>query len=92
MGKIVTTADFIKKVKEIHGNLYDYSKVNYVNNYTRIIVICPKHGEFLQQPSNHLNGTGCRKCIAKPKKPKLEGFARSIDFNNIKHNTYNENL
>ena len=53
---------FIKKAKEIHGDKYDYSKVKYVNNITKICIICPEHGEFWQIPSNHLRGFGCKKC------------------------------
>lgn len=53
---------FIKKAKEVHGNKYDYSKVEYINNSTKVCIICPKHGEFYQLPSNHLKGYGCYKC------------------------------
>ena len=53
---------FINKAKKIHGNKYDYSKVNYKNNSTNIIIICPEHGEFNQAPANHLVGKGCIKC------------------------------
>ncbi len=58
----LTTDDFIKKAKEIHGNTYDYSLVDYKNNSTKIKIICPKHGEFIQVPSNHLLKHGCDKC------------------------------
>lgn len=59
----MTTEEFIKKAKEIHGDKYDYSKVVYVNNSTKVKLICPKHGEFLITPNNHLTlGRGCRKC------------------------------
>ena len=58
-----TTESFIEKAKLIHGDKYDYSKVNYVNVKTKIIVICPIHGEFETTPDNHINGkTGCPKC------------------------------
>ena len=57
-----TTEEFIKKVKKIHGNKYDYSKVNYINNCTEVIVICPTHGEFLQIPYVHISGCGCGIC------------------------------
>ena len=60
-----TTADFISKAKEIHDNKYDYSKVNYVNNHTKVCIICSKHGEFWQTPHNHLCGNGCSKCSLK---------------------------
>lgn len=36
--------------------------VNYVNNRTKVIIICAKHGSFLQTPDNHLQGMGCKKC------------------------------
>ena len=60
----LTTEIFIKKAKAIHGDKYDYSKVNYVNNHTPICIICPKHGEFWQLPMVHLrpNKGGCLKC------------------------------
>ena len=57
-----TTDDFIKKAREVHGDKYDYSKVNYVKNSTKVCIICPEHGEFWQIPSNHLKGFGCPKC------------------------------
>ena len=53
---------FLKKAKEIHGDKYDYSKVDYVNSSTKVCIICPKHGEFWQTPHAHLNGLGCKKC------------------------------
>lgn len=61
-GKILTTEDFIKKVKTIHGEKYDYSLVDYVNNITIVKIICPIHGEFEQKPHNHKRGSGCPKC------------------------------
>ena len=57
-----TTEEFIAKAKAIHGEKYDYSKVMYVKNDEKVIIICPKHGEFLQTPMTHLRGNGCQKC------------------------------
>ena len=62
MPKKLTTEEFISKAKEVHGNKYDYSKVEYVNNHTKVCIICPKHGEFWQTPNHHLLGHGCSKC------------------------------
>ena len=53
------TENFINKAKKIHGDKYDYSKVEYVNNHTKVCVICPKHGEFWQRPKPHLSKHGC---------------------------------
>ena len=60
--KKFTTDDFVNKAKEIHGDKYDYSAVEYVNIYTPVTIICPDHGEFSQVPNDHLCGYGCRKC------------------------------
>jgi hypothetical protein len=57
-----TTEQFIERAKEVHDDDYDYSKVEYVNGKTKVCIICPKHGEFLQIPNNHLHGQGCPKC------------------------------
>ena len=54
--------DFIKKANEKHGDKYDYSKVTYVNDCTKITIHCPEHGNFEQTPNSHLNGRGCPKC------------------------------
>ena len=43
----LTTEVFIKKAHAVHGNKYDYSKVEYVNNESDVVIICPEHGEFL---------------------------------------------
>ena len=57
------TEEFIKKAREIHGDKYDYSKVIYIDNITKVCIICPIHGEFWQQPNNHLTGyEGCKYC------------------------------
>lgn len=52
------TEYFIAQAKKIHGDKYDYSKVEYINNKTKVIIIS-KHGEFLQSPNAHLAGDGC---------------------------------
>lgn len=52
---------FINQAKEIHGDKYDYSQINYKNSITKIVIVCKKHGCFLQSPSNHLK-SGCLYC------------------------------
>lgn len=54
--------NFIKKSIFMHGERYDYSKVNYVNIKTKVCIICKIHGEFLQDFNNHLKGRGCPVC------------------------------
>ena len=66
--------NFITKSKEIHGDKYDYSKVEYVNNRSKVCIICPEHGEFLQIPDKHLQGEGCPKCCKKNRRYTTEEF------------------
>ena len=54
--------EFEAKARKVHGNKYDYSLVDYDNATTKVRIICPRHGEFLQEPSCHLNGNGCNLC------------------------------
>lgn len=68
---------FISQAKSVHKDKYDYSKVKYVNNHTKVCIICPVHGEFWQTPNNHLNGRECPKCAHVESKPELE-IARYI--------------
>lgn len=54
--------EFILNSKKIHGEKYDYSRVKYVNNCSDITIRCPKHGNFNQRPSHHMDGRGCPTC------------------------------
>ena len=54
--------NFIEKSHIKHSHKYDYSKVEYINNKTKVCIICPEHGEFWQIPRNHIQGNGCPKC------------------------------
>ena len=63
--KLYDTDTFIEKAKKVHGDKYDYSKVNYINTNTKVCIICQEHGEFWQTPNSHINGSGCPKCGVK---------------------------
>ena len=66
--KKLSRDEFIKRANEVHKSRYDYSKVQYINGTTKVIIICPVHGEFLQTPQSHLNGQGCKQCYNDCKK------------------------
>lgn len=74
----MTTNEFIERARAVHGDKYDYSKVNYINNRTEVCIICPKHGEFWQTPVKHLQGNNCPKCNSS----KLEEKIRLLLLNN----------
>ena len=54
--------EFVRRAKKVHGDKYDYSKVEYINCATKVCIICPQHGEFWQTPYCHLKGHGCPTC------------------------------
>lgn len=56
------TETFIKKAKVFHGNTYDYSKVKYNGCKNKVKIICKHHGIFLQLPTIHIRGHGCKDC------------------------------
>ena len=59
--KKLSTEEFIKRAKEVHGDKYDYSITNYINRRTKIKYICPIHGIQEQLPENHIK-YGCGQC------------------------------
>ena len=60
-----STSEFTEKAINVHGNVYDYSLVEYKNAYTKIKIKCSIHGIFEQTPTNHLQGQTCPKCCGK---------------------------
>ena len=54
--------EFINRAKNVHGNKYEYHKVDYVTTNIKVCIVCPIHGDFWQTPSNHLRGKGCPYC------------------------------
>ena len=74
-----TTKSFIKAAKEIHNDKYDYSKIEYINNNTKVTIICKDH-TFEQTPRSHLEGKGCKSCNLK------SGFKRSSFIKNSINN------
>jgi hypothetical protein len=56
--------NFLEQAHKVHGDKYDYSLANYIDQASKIRIICRQHGEFFQLPFNHLNhkGSGCKVC------------------------------
>ena len=81
------TKNFIKKSKEIHDDKYDYLLVDYVNNRTKVKIICKEHGIFEQTPKGHLKNQGCPKCgIIKRSLSKTKTKDEFIKQSNNVHN------
>ena len=77
-----TTEDFIETARKIHGDKYDYSKVEYVNNVTKVCIICPEHGEFWQRPNSHLSRKhGCPHCANSKLETEYENILKTNKTN-----------
>lgn len=53
---------FESKARVVHGDKYDYNKVQYLSAKEKVCIVCPKHGEFWQTPNIHLGGSQCPQC------------------------------
>ena len=84
------TEEFIRKAKKIHGDKYDYSKVEYKNNSTKVCIICPEHGKFWQRPNDHISKkAGCPQCKGTHLYTKEEFIEKA---NKIHNNYYDYSL
>ena len=84
-----STEDFIKKAIIVHGYKYDYSKVEYINNKTKVTIICPIHGDFMQKAERHLEGQGCSKCALLGRHKAIQSVAiNDTEVNTKKERSY----
>ena len=73
---------FIEDAIQIHGDKYDYSKVEYKGAFEKVCIICPKHGEFWQRPTEHLSGCGCPICKSSHLEMEIKNW---LDNNNVEY-------
>jgi len=83
----LTTEEFIERAKVIHGEKYDYSLVEYINQNTYVTIRCLIHGIYKQKPSIHVRDKcGCPKCGNNYRPDQNEIIDR---FKSIHGNRYN---
>jgi hypothetical protein len=91
---------FLTKANLKHNNKYNYSKVDYKNNSTKVIIICPSHGDFLQRPDKHISNQGCQKCSRYEKNINFERFKEkaiekhgdTYDYSKVNYTNYSTNV
>ena len=88
----ITHDEFIHRANEIHKNNYDYKYVKFSKSSDKVTIICKKHGEFSQNVTSHLSGSGCIKCRTDNNKnvinmTKAIKMYPYLDFSNITYNT-----
>ncbi len=83
-----SSINFIVESNKIHNNFYQYPE-EYKGSNINIKIICPKHGEFYQLPSNHLKGCGCPKCSNELKSNNyIKSNNQWLIEVNLKHNNF----
>ena len=80
------TQEFIKKAILKHGNKYSYEKTVYDGKDKPVVITCPKHGDFIQTPHEHLSGCGCQKCWQERKTTPRIPKEKFIEISNKIHN------
>lgn len=84
-----TTEEFIKLSIKLHGNKYDYSKVKYINNQTKIDIVCSTHGTFQVRPNDHLNKkSGCPICKSSKGEIIIKNFLDNNKFVYVREKTF----
>jgi hypothetical protein len=71
---------FIKDALCVHGDIYDYSQVDYTGCFKRIKIVCSVHGTFEQTPNAHLQGEGCPYCLDSYGERKISSFLDSLNI------------
>ncbi|RYC70676.1 hypothetical protein [Spirosoma sordidisoli] len=66
----LSTEQFLERAKKVHGDKYDYSRVDYCSYNVKLTIVCPTHGAWEQLPGNHLRGKGCSFCAKQNVSPK----------------------
>lgn len=76
---LITTEEIIQRFKKVHGDKFNYSKVNYIHSDEPVIVICQRNHEFLTTVYNHETlKAGCKTCQYENNTVSVEDFLKRI--------------
>jgi hypothetical protein len=75
--RAIRKSEMLEKARRVHGDKYDYSKVNYINANEDVEIICRTHGSFWQNPYSHaVKKTDCPKCVKDNSRLTLDDFIK----------------
>lgn len=81
-------SNFIKKARERHGDLYSYDKVNYIRSKDDVTITCAKHGDFLQKPNDHIQGSGCHLCCDSKGEKQIDDILMNKNLSFLKQKSF----
>lgn len=76
----ILTLRFVAELKDLYGDDYDYSQVEYVNLKTPVTLVCKKHGVFTKKPAGLKKGAGCPVCSKERKIQKMKASYSKEDY------------
>ncbi len=83
----LTKEEFVKKARQVHEQKYNYDLVDYINNLTKIKILCNSCGNIFEQaPNNHLSGSRCNICSKNQKKSRMQFIQSCIELHEQKYN------
>ena len=91
-----TKEQFIIDAKKIHCEKKNYDKFVYNGIKIKSTITCKIHGDFIQQPDNHLQGKGCYECgrektVQSVRKTSEEFIIRAKEIHNNRYGYENTN-
>ena len=54
--------DFVRRSREVHGDMYEYNESTYTGTSNKTAITCKTHGVFEQVAIDHCTKYGCPKC------------------------------
>ena len=85
----LTTEEFVKRANQVHGNKYHYHKSEYKTMHKKVLIVCEKHGDFLQTPLNHIfDSNGCPQCRDSKGEMRIRRYLESKEI--IYHSQHRE--
>lgn len=86
----LNTENFIKAATKVHNKNYIYDYTEYKNMHSRVRIICPIHGEFLQLAQVHIKGAGCPKCNQSKGEKMIEIYLTNNKIDYVPQKKFND--
>jgi very-short-patch-repair endonuclease len=88
--KKMNNIEFINVANKVHNKNYIYDFIDYKNMHSKVKIVCPKHGDFLQMAQTHIKGAGCPKCNQSKGEKMIEIFLNDNDINYIPQKKFDD--
>jgi len=88
--KKMNNIEFINAANKVHNKNYIYDFIDYKNMHSKVKIVCPKHGDFLQMAQTHIKGAGCPKCNQSKGEKLIEMYLNNNQINFIPQKKFDD--